>query len=144
MSMNMRETIKKVINEEQSKKDMFFGVLRKVIPDNSTFKMSYNLPYSDEGEVHVIMKYSVLPESRIIKMQREDGSLWDGLSLHIKIDKLIWKHDYESEWTNVPKPHNLPTRFFEYFDDEMSDSIRRKLGIEYVEVYYKDPEITQL
>ena len=142
--MNMRETIKRVINEEQSKKDMFFSVLRKVIPDNSTFKMSYKLPYSDEGEVHVIMKYSVLPESRIIKMQREDGSLWDGLHLEVKIDKLIWKHDYESEWTNVPKPHNLPTRFFQYFDDEVSDSIRRKLCIEYVEVYYKDPEITWL
>ena len=149
MSMNLRDTIKRILIEElgdtKSDKEVAFQkVLKKVIPDGSVYKSSYPLPYADEGNVNVIMKYSVLPTSRIMKMVREDGSEYDGLQLHLMIDELIWKSDFDKDWETIKRPHDLPTRFWVKFEDDMSDLFRKKLGIGYVETYFKHPDISHI
>ena len=133
------------LNEETTPKDdAFQRVLKKVIPDGSTHKYSYSLPYSDEGEVKVIMKYSPLSSSRLMKMVREDGTFYNGIQLNLQIDELIWKSDFDKEWEQVKKTYELPTRFWSEFEDEMSDKFRKAVGMGYVDVYYRNPDtITQ-
>ena len=133
------------LNEQETPKDVAFQkALRRVIPDGSVYKSSYPLPYSDEGDVHVIMKYSVLPTSRIMKMGREDGSEYDGLQLHLMVDELIWKSDFDKEWEPIRRPHDIGTRFWSEFEDDMSDLFRKKMGMGYVDTYFKHPDITHL
>lgn len=133
------------LNEETKPKDVaFLNILRKVIPDGSVYEYTYELPYADEGNVNVIMKYSVLPTSRIMKMIREDGSEYDGLQLHLMIDELIWKSDFDKDWETIKRPHDLPTRFWSEFEDDMSDLFRKRLGIKYVETYFKHPDISHI
>ncbi len=134
------------LNEETTPKDdAFQRVLKKVIPDGSTHKYSYSLPYSDEGEVKVIMKYSPLSSSRLMKMVREDGTFYNGIQLNLQIDELIWKSDFDKEWEQVKKTYELPTRFWSEFEDEMSDRFRKAVGMGYVDVYYRNPDtITHL
>ena len=134
------------LNEETTPKDdAFQRVLKKVIPDGSTHKYSYSLPYSDEGEVKVIMKYSPLPSSKLMKMVREDGTFYNGIQLNLQIDELIWKSDFDKEWEQVKKTYELPTRFWSEFEDDMSDKFRKAVGMGYVDVYYRNPDtITHL
>ena len=134
------------LNEETTPKDdAFQRVLKKVIPDGSTHKYSYSLPYSDEGEVKVIMKYSPLSSSRLMKMVREDGTFYNGIQLNLQIDELIWKSDFDKEWEQVKKTYELPTRFWSEFEDDMSDKFRKAVGMGYVDVYYRNPDtITHL
>ena len=133
------------LNEQETPKDVAFQkVLKKVIPDGSVYEYTYELPYADEGEVNVIMRYSVLPTSRIMKMVREDGSEYDGLQLHLMIDELIWKSDFDKDWETIKRPHDLPTRFWSEFEDDMSDLFRKRLGIKYVETYFKHPDISHI
>jgi len=133
------------LNEQETPKDVAFQkALKRVIPDGSVYKSSYPLPYSDEGDVHVIMKYSVLPTSRIMKMGREDGSEYDGLQLHLMVDELIWKSDFDKEWEPIRRPHDIGTRFWSEFEDDMSDLFRKKMGMGYVDTYFKHPDITHL
>ena len=126
--------------QEQPKDDAFQRVLKKVIPDGSTYKYSYSLPYSDQGEVKVIMKYSPLPSSKLMKMVREDGTFYNGIQLNIQIDEVIWKSDFDKDWEQVRKTQDLPTRFWSEFEDEMSDKFRKSIGMGYVDVYYKYPD----
>jgi hypothetical protein len=126
--------------QEQPKDDAFQRVLKKVIPDGSTYKYSYSLPYSDQGEVKVIMKYSPLPSSKLMKMVREDGTFYNGIQLDIQIDEVIWKSDFDKDWEQVRKTQDLPTRFWSEFEDEMSDKFRKSIGMGYVDVYYKYPD----
>ena len=126
--------------QEQPKDDAFQRVLKKVIPDGSTYKYSYSLPYSDQGEVKVIMKYSPLPSSKLMKMVREDGTFYNGIQLNLQIDKVIWKSDFDKDWEQVRKTQDLPTRFWSEFEDEMSDKFRKSIGMGYVDVYYKYPD----
>lgn len=129
------------LNEQENPKDLAFQkTLKRVIPDGSIYKVSYPLPYSDEGDVHVDMKYSVLPSSRIMKMTREDGSLYDAIQVHIQIDELLWKSDFDKDWERVEKTHSLPSSFWSVFEDDISDLVYKKMGLGYVEVYYKYPE----
>jgi hypothetical protein len=156
---NIREIIKKYLNivdlyvgsylgkcnsslneQEQPKDDAFQRVLKKVIPDGSNYKYSYSLPYSDEGEVKVIMKYSPLPSSKLMKMVREDGTFYNGIQLNLQIDEVIWKSDFDKDWEQVRKTQDLPTRFWSEFEDEMSDKFRKSIGMGYVDVYYKYPD----
>lgn len=130
------------LNEQETPKDVaFHKALKRVIPDGSVYKSDYPLPYSDEGDVHVIMKYSVLPSSRIMKMRREDGSLYDAIQVHLQIDELLWKSDFDKEWERVDKTQSLPSNFWSMFEDDISDLVYKKMGLEYVEVYYKYPPI---
>jgi hypothetical protein len=126
--------------QEQPKDDAFQRVLKKVIPDGSTYKYSYSLPYSDQGEVKVIMKYSPLPSSKLMKMVREDGTFYNGIQLNLQIDEVIWKSDFDKDWEQVRKTQDLPTRFWSEFEDEMSDKFRKSIGMGYVDVYYKYPD----
>ena len=133
------------LNEETIPKDVaFHNTLKRIIPDGSIYKSSYALPYSDQGDVHVIMKYSVLPTSRLIKMKREDGTLYDGYQIHLQIDELLWKSDFDKEWERVEKTHDLGPRFWSVFEDEMMDLVYKKMGLGYVEVYFNYPDKTQL
>ena len=130
------------LNEETTPKDLAFQkALKRVIPDGSVYKSDYPLPYSDEGDVHIIMKYSVLPSSRIMKMTREDGSLYDAIQVHLQIDELLWKSDFDKEWERVEKTHSLPSSFWSMFEDDIADLVHKKMGLGYVEVYYKYPPI---
>lgn len=129
------------LNEQETPKDLaFHKALKRVIPDGSVYKSDYPLPYSDEGHVHVIMKYSVLPSSRIMKMEREDGTLYDAIQVHLQIDELLWKSDFDKDWERVEKTHSLPSSFWSMFEDDISDLVYKKMGLGYVEVYYKYPE----
>jgi len=133
------------LNEETIPKDVaFHNTLKRIIPDGSIYKSSYALPYSDQGDVHVIMKYSVLPSSRLIKMEREDGTLYDGYQIHLTIDELLWKSDFDKEWERVEKTHDLGPRFWNEFEDYIMDLVYKKMGLVYVEVYYKFPDKKQL
>lgn len=133
------------LNEQENPKDVTFQkVLKRVIPDGSIYKVSYPLPYSDEGDVHVDMKYSVLPSSRIMKMTREDGTLYDAIQVHLQIDELLWKSDFDKDWERVEKTHALPSSFWSVFEDDISDLVYKKMGLGYVEVYYKYPESKQI
>lgn len=128
------------LNEQETPKDVaFHKALKRVIPDGSVYKSDYPLPYSDEGDVHVIMKYSVLPSSRIMKMTREDGSLYDAIQVHLQIDELLWKSDFDKEWERVEKTHSLPSSFWSMFEDDIADLVHKKMGLGYVEVYYNYP-----
>jgi hypothetical protein len=130
------------LNEETTPKDLAFQkALKRVIPDGSVYKSDYPLPYSDEGDVHIIMKYSVLPSSRIMKMTREDGSLYDAIQVHLQIDELLWKSDFDKDWERVEKTHSLPSSFWSMFEDDIADLVYKKMGLGYVEVYYKYPPI---
>jgi hypothetical protein len=128
---------------DESKNNVFNNALKRIVPDGSIYKSSYPLPYSDEGKVHVIMKYSVLPSSRLIKMKREDGTLYDGYQIHLQIDELLWKSDFDKEWERVEKTHDLGPRFWSVFEDEMMDLVYKKMGLGYVEVYFNYPDKTQ-
>lgn len=128
------------LNEEKSSKEnVLQNVLKRLIPDGSVYKSDFPLPYSDEGYVDVIMKYSVLPSSRIMKMEREDGTFYDAIQVHLQIDELLWKSDFDKEWERVEKTHSLPSHFWSMFEDEISDLVYKKMGLGYVEVYYKYP-----
>jgi hypothetical protein len=128
------------LNEQETPKDLAFQkTLKRVIPDGSVYKSDYPLPYSDEGYVHVIMKYSVLPSSKIMKMEREDGTLYDAIQVHLQIDELLWKSDFDKDWERVEKTHSLPSSFWSMFEDDISDLVYKKMGLGYVEVYYNYP-----
>lgn len=130
------------LNEQETPKDLaFHKALKRVIPDGSVYKSDYPLPYSDEGNVHIVMKYSVLPSSRIMKMTREDGTLYDAIQVHLQIDELLWKSDFDKEWERVEKTHSLPSSFWSIFEDDIADLVHKKMGLGYVEVYYKYPPI---
>jgi len=129
------------LNEETTPKDVSFQkVLKRVIPDGSTYEMSYDLPYADEGKVHVFMKYGTLPTSKLMRMDKQEGGFFYGIQLNIQIDELLWKSDFDPEWENVRRPMDLPSNFWSYFEDDMSDEFRKSLGIEYVEVYFRNPD----
>lgn len=138
------DNLQESIDSSNPKDDAFQKILKRVIPDGSVYEFTYELPYADEGEVNVIMKYSVLPTSRIMKMVREDGSEYDGLQLHLMIDELIWKSDFDKDWETIKRPHDLPTRFWSEFEDDMSELFRKRLGIKYVETYFKHPDISHI
>ena len=139
--MELRDIIKKVLREQKEFKDEAFKkMLKKIIPDNSIYdEFSYSLPYSEEGIVHVIMKYSTLPGSRLMKMIKynengdEDGT-YDGIHLEIQANELLWKSDYDPDYEKVRKLRDLPNRFYETFEDEMSDKFKNTIGIGYVDV----------
>ena len=139
------EDCNSTLNEnEESKTDAFNNALKRIIPDGSIYKFSYPLPYSDEGDIHVIMKYSVLPTSRVMKMERENGTFYDGYQVHLQIDKLVWKGDFDKEWERIENTNALPGRFWNEFEDDISSLVYKKMGLVYVEVYYKYPDKKQL
>jgi hypothetical protein len=79
-----------------------------------------------------------------MKMEREDGTLYDAIQVHLQIDELLWKSDFDKEWERVDKTHSLPSNFWSMFEDDISDLVYKKMGLEYVEVYYRNPDtITQ-
>ena len=143
-TIKLSENSQESIDSSNPKDDALQRVLKKVIPDDSIYKVSYPLPYSDEGDVHVDMKYSVLPSSRIMKMTREDGTLYDAIQVHLQIDELLWKSDFDKDWERVEKTHSLPSSFWSVFEDDISDLVYKKMGLGYVEVYYKYPESKQI
>jgi hypothetical protein len=76
-------------------------------------------------------------------MKREDGTLYDGYQIHLQIDELLWKSDFDKEWERVEKTHDLGPRFWSVFEDEMMDLVYKKMGLGYVEVYFNYPDKTQ-
>lgn len=138
------------LNEQEQPKDAAFQkALKKVIPDNSIYKTSFYVPnFSDRGYTHVMMKYSVLPESRLEKVQNEydNGAevFWDGIHLELQIHELSSKtskfEDFYGGYKPVQKLNDIDEKFWQRFEDDLGDKIRRSLGIDSVVTYYKFPD----
>ena len=137
------------LNEETTPKDdAFQRVLKKVIPDNSIYEKSFYVPNSVRGDTHVMMKYSVSPESRLEKVQNEDDYgtevFWDGIHLELIVHELLSKtskfEDFYGGYKPVQKFNDLDEYFWVLFEDDLGDKIRRSLGIDSVVTYYKFPD----
>lgn len=138
------------LNEQEQPKDAAFQkALKKVIPDNSIYKTSFYVPnFSDRGYTHVMMKYSVLPESRLEKVQNEfdygTEVFWDGIHLELQIHELSSKtskfEDFYGGYKPVQKFNDIDEKFWQRFEDDLGDKIRRSLGIDSVVTYYKFPD----
>ena len=117
----------------------FLNVLKKIIPDGSIYWMKYTLPYFNQREVHVIMKYSILPTSKFIKFKMGDGRHEPGVSLHVQIEELLWKGYFDNEWDKVSSSQNLPSKFRPLFEDHMWEKFRKTMGTEHVQVLFSEP-----
>jgi len=95
-------------------------VLKRVIPDNSIYQMFEDF-FDDSGDPYVIMKFSVLPETKVT----DTGDI----DLVIGVNELKVKSDYDSGYENVQYIHDLPIEFLNSFDDEIYEELRKKTGI---------------
>jgi hypothetical protein len=128
--MNLRETIRKVIKEQQDIKDVEFlyKIIKRIIPDNSVFTSRYDMPYADTGEVEVYIEYSVTPKTEINKSS--EG--YYTVNLHLDIEKLMWKGPYDDDFENVPGLYDIP----EYIFQELGYEHRKRLEKLVGELYF--------
>jgi hypothetical protein len=109
------------LNEQEQPKDVVFQkVLKRVIPDNSIYQMFEDF-FDDSGDPYVIMKFSVLPETKVT----DTGDI----DLVIGVNELKVKSDYDNGYENVQYIHDLPIEFLNSFDDEIYEELRKKMGI---------------
>ena len=144
----LKECDSSLYEQEQPKDVSFQKVLKRVIPDNSIYEKSFYVSNSVRGDTHVMMKYSVSPESRLEKVQNEDDYgtevFWDGIHLELIVHELLSKsskfEDFYGGYKPVQKFNDLDEDFWQWFEDDLGDKIRRSLGIDSVVTYYKFPD----
>ena len=132
--MNLRETIRKVIKEDQNIKkiDLLRKVIKRIIPDNSVFTSRYDMPYADTGEVEVYIEYSVTPKTEINKSS--EG--YYTINLHLNIEKLMWKGPYDDYFENVPGLYDIPEYIFQELEYEHRIRLEKLLGELYFDQDY--------
>jgi hypothetical protein len=135
------------LNEQKQPTDVAFQkVLKRVIPDNSIYEKSFYVP---RGYTHVMMKYSVLPESRLEHVKDESGydpdiHYDDVIRLELQIHELLSKsskfEDFYGGYKPIREFNDLDEDFWSLFEDDLGYKIRRSLGIDSFVIYYKFPD----
>lgn len=124
--MNLRETIRKVIKEDQNMKniDLLRKVIKRIIPDNSVFKSTYPMPYSDIGYVDVYIEYTVSPKTEL-SLTREGNY---SVNLHLDIEKIMWKGPFDPDFEEVRNLYDIPEYIFEELGYENRKKIEKLTG----------------
>ena len=139
--MNLRETIRKVIKEDQNIKkiDLLRKVIKRIIPDNSVFKSTYPMPYSDTGDVDVYIEYTVSPKTELFFSRRG----FYIVNLHLDIEKIMWKGPFDPDFEEVRNLYDIPEYIFEELGYENRKKIEKLTGpLDYDQDYdYKEKRV---
>lgn len=106
--MNLRKNIKRILKEKidnqvvikEDVSNSLIRVIKRLIPDNTIFNGTYRLPYSEQGNVYVVMSISIDPKSIIRKKGTEGANEYEGI-IGVIVNKLEYKSDYDEEFETV-------------------------------------------
>ena len=122
----------KVVKEQDKdgdkKVELIEKILKKIIPDNSVFTSSYDMPYASTGRVDVYMEYSLNPKTRIWSSSNDSyGVEYEG-TIYLTIDKLLYKGPHDREYEVVRSYYDIPEYVYEELEGFLLDRIRKTIS----------------
>ena len=108
---------------------IFNSLLKKYIPDNSTFETWYTQPYDDnDGKVDVFIEYSVDDKNthfwkKDVQYDDEGEPIQYEGTIYILVNRLMAGNEDEDTWEDVGY-YDLPSYIWE---DDFNDSIIKKI-----------------
>jgi len=123
---------KKLIRESKDEYDgkatqIFNSLIKKYIPDDSTFESWFTIPYSDNDTVDVYIEYSFDENDTtfwkvINDMDEDEPTRYEG-TIYLKINRLMVGDEDEDTWESV-KYHDVPEWIW---SEDFQDSIIKKI-----------------
>lgn len=128
--MNLRKNIKRILKEKidnqvvikEDVSNSLIRVIKRLIPDNTIFNGTYRLPYSEQGNVYVVMSISIDPKSIIRKKETEGTNQYEG-TIGVIVNKLEYKSDYDEEFETVRDISDIRAILISRWEREMFDKI---------------------
>jgi hypothetical protein len=115
-------------NTEDNKIEIIYKILKRIIPDNSVFTSSYDMPYASTGRVDVYMEYSLNPKTNIWYSTNDSyGVDYEG-TIYLTIDKLLYKGPHDREYEVVLSYYHIPEYIYEELEGYLSDKIRKTIS----------------
>jgi hypothetical protein len=105
---------------------IFNSILKKYIPDNSTFKTWYSTPYDDNERVDVFIEYSFDSNGTHFwktDVQEDDEPIQYEGTIDLLINRLMMGNEDEDTWEDV-NYFDLPSFIW---DEDFNDSIIKKI-----------------
>jgi|688.fasta_scaffold1327751_2 hypothetical protein len=126
----MREIIRQILKEvtEDKNIEIIHKILKRMIPDNSIFTSSYDMPYASTGRVDVYMEYSLNPKTNIWYSPNDSNSIDYEGTIYLTIDKLLYKGPHDSEYEVVRSYYHIPEYIYEELESYLLDRIGKIMG----------------
>jgi len=123
----MKEIIRQILREinEDKNIELIFKILKRIIPDNSIFTSSYDMPYANTGRVEVYMEYSLNPKTNI--WNYEGKKFYEG-TIYLTIDKLLYKGPHDLEYEVVKSYYHIPEYIYHELEEELQTKLRKVLS----------------
>jgi len=136
----------KTIKEESEDKNIniIYRILKKIIPDNSIFTSSYDMPYASTGRVKVYMEYSLNPKTKIWKTDDETEVVDYTGTIYLTIDKLLYKGPHDSDYEVVQSYYHIPEYIYEELEFELYNKINKvlsNLNVDFDYVYKNEKDL---
>jgi hypothetical protein len=122
------KTIKESKDEYDGKATQIFNsLIKKYIPDDSTFESWFTIPYSDNDTVDVYIEYSFDENDTtfwkvINDMDEDEPTRYEG-TIYLKINRLMVGDEDEDTWESV-KYHDVPEWIW---SEDFQDSVIKKI-----------------
>lgn len=128
--MNLRKNIKRILKEKidnqviikEDVSNSLIRVIKRLIPDNTILNGTYRLPYSEQGNVYVVMSISIDPKSIIRKKEIEGTNEYEG-TIGVIVNKLEYKSDYDEELETVRDISDIRAILISRWERDMFDKI---------------------
>ena len=106
---------------------IFNSLIKKYIPDNSTFESWFTIPYSDNDRVDVYIEYSFDEKDTtfwkvINDMDDDEPTRYEG-TIYLKINRLMVGDEDEDTWESV-NYHDVPEWIW---SEDFEDSVIKKI-----------------
>jgi hypothetical protein len=106
---------------------IFNSLIKKYIPDNSTFESWFTIPYSDNDRVDVYIEYSFDEKYTtfwkvINDMDDDEPTRYEG-TIYLKINRLMVGDEDEDTWESV-NYHDVPEWIW---SEDFEDSVIKKI-----------------
>ena len=106
---------------------IFNSLIKKYIPDDSTFESWFTIPYSDNDRVDVYVEYSFDEKDTtfwkvINDMDDDEPTRYDG-TIHLKINRLMVGDEDEDTWESASY-HDVPDWVW---SEDFEDSVIKKI-----------------
>jgi len=106
---------------------IFNSLIKKYIPDNSTFESWFTVPYSDNERVDVYIEYSFDEDDttfwKVINDMDDDEAIRYEGTIYIKINRLMIGDEDEDTWESV-NYDDVPEWIW---SEDFEDSIRKRI-----------------
>ena len=122
------KTIKESKDEYDGKATQIFNsLIKKYIPDDSTFESWFTIPYSDNDRVDVYVEYSFDEKDTtfwkvINDMDDDEPTRYEG-TIYLKINRLMVGDEDEDTWESVSY-HDVPDWIW---SEDFEDSVIKKI-----------------